>query len=513
MTEAADRVFVNAAVHPLVDPARAHEPAASAVAVRDGRVVRVTDDDEAGFLVGVETDVVDLDGLPLLPGFVDAHTHLTAVGRRLVRADLSGASDRDDCRERLRAEGEGGDDWLVGFGYDESGWPDARPLDRADLDAVSESGPVAAVREDMHLVSLNGAALERLGDALPASGVRTAGGEPTGVVVEAAAGAVLEAVEPGGSGLRDRLLAAQKRAHAVGITGVHEMVDRPALARAYRELDRVGDLSLRVRLYYYADLLDAVRDAGLVRDHGSEFVRTGGVKAFADGSLGAHTARLGEPYADAPDERGEWATDPDELADVAAAADAADLQVAVHAIGDEAIAAVVDAVEGADPAARHRIEHAEVLPDDLLDRLVDAGLVVSVQPNFLKWARPGGLYERRLGPERTRATDRFGDLREADAALAFGSDCMPLDPLFGIQQAVTAPAAGQRLSVTQALAAYTRGAAHAAGNEVQAGTIEPGKRADFTVLAASPWSVPEESIADVGVAMTVVDGAIVHDAR
>ena len=134
-----------------------------------------------------------------------------------------------------------------------------------------------------------------------------------------------------------------------------------------------------------------------------------------------------------------------------------------------------------------------------------------MQPNFLRWARPDGLYEERLGEERTADSNRFADILEAGVPLAFGSDCMPLDPLYGVQQTVTAPAAGQRLGVTDALRAYTSGAAYAAHAEAEYGTVEGGKRADFVVLAESPWAVDAEAIADIDVSMTVVDGEVVHE--
>ncbi len=509
MTDAADRVFRNGTVRTLTGES------AGAVAVRGGEVVRVGRASEVEFLVGVETDVVDLDGRVLLPGFVDAHTHLPLVGRYARHADLRDAADPECCLARLADAADAGGEWILGFGYDESRW-DGQYLTRDELDTVSDERPVAAFREDLHVASLNGVALERLD--LPAGDVRADDGDSTGVVVEDAVTAVFDAVEPDRAGTRDCLLAGQERALERGVTGVHDMVARPAVARAFRDLDRTGGLDLRVRLNYQRDLLDGVEAAGLTTNHGSGRVRVGAVKAFADGSIGGRTARLDDPYVDAGEESadgdapGQWDTAPDELRAFAERVDD-QFQAAVHAIGDTAIAAVLDAFGDSDATARHRIEHAELLTDDLIERLADSGLVVSAQPNFLKWAREGGLYESRLGPERARACDRFRDLLDAGVALAFGSDCMPLDPLFGIGQAVTAPAEGQRLSVTEAVRTYTRGAAHAGFDENRLGTVERGKQADFTVLDASPWAVADEAIADIDVTMTVIDGEVVYDGR
>jgi len=518
MTALPDAVFTNGEVHTLADPDETHE----AVAVRDGRVVAVGRSDEVDFRAGVETEVVDLEGRVLLPGFVDAHTHVTTLGRYLVHADLSDADSADACVERL-AELAADREWLLGYGYDESGWSAARYLTRDDLDRVSEERPVVAFREDLHTASLNSVALARLREDLPGADVRTEDGTPTGVVVEDAVGAVREATAPDREETAALVRAAQDRAVSLGVTGVHDMVRNSHAPRVYRDLAAAGDLRVRVRVNYWADHLDAVEEAGLRTNGGGRMVRTGAIKTLTDGSFGARTAKLRDPYEGggedgngtdgAANDTGQWVVDPDRLRDIVKRATALGLQVAVHAIGDRAIEAALDAVE--DAAAgdhRHRIEHAELMDDDLLARFAESGAVASVQPNFLKWAREGGLYDRRVG-ERRLSTNRYADLLDAGVPLAFGSDCMPLDPLFGVQQAVTAPDAGQRLPVTEALRAYTAGAAHAGFDEERLGTVEPGTCADFTVLERSPWTTPADGISDIGVAMTVVDGDVVYDDR
>ncbi|CDK38534.1 amidohydrolase [Halorubrum sp. AJ67] len=207
---------------------------------------------------------------------------------------------------------------------------------------------------------------------------------------------------------------------------------------------------------------------------------------------------------------------PEELRETVAAATDAGFQFTAHAIGDEAIAAVLDAYEEAsetDPGeARHRIEHVELADDEAIERLAETGVVASVQPNFLKWAGEGGLYEERLGPERTAETNRYREMLDAGVRLAFGSDGMPMDPLVGVHHAVNAPAEPQRLAVTEALRAYTSGAAYAGFDEDRLGTIEPGKRADFVALDASPWE-RSDAIDDIDVGLTVVDGEVVFDGR
>jgi len=513
MTRAADRIFTNGTVHPLDGgdtPGADDLP--EAVAVRDRRVVRVGSSHEVDFLRGVETDVVDLDGDHLLPGFVDAHTHLDVLGQQVLDADLSDADSAEAALDRLRGADPSHreDDWILGVGYDESRWG-GDVLTRADLDSVSDQRPVAAYREDRHVVSVNSVVLEQYRGAMPDGDVRTADGEPTGVLVEGAAEVVTEATEPGVEATREYLLAAQDRALTRGVTAVHEMVRSSTVPRVYRSLDLAGELDVRVRLNYWADFLDDVLGTGLVTNHGSGRVRVGAIKTCADGSIGGRTARLSDPYADADGERGELLTSPAELSELVDRAETADLQVAVHAIGDEAIAAALDALEDSG-GRRHRIEHAEVLTDELVTRLGEADVVVSAQPNFLKWAREGGLYDRRLGSQRRRGTNRFRDLQAAGARLAFGSDCMPLDPLFGIQQTVTAPDPRQRLSVTEAVRAYTQGGAYAGFDDRHTGTVRAGAVADFTVLSKSPWAVPDEELATIDVEQTVVDGEVVFRA-
>ena len=530
MTDAADRLFVNGEVRTLVPPdgsQGASDETHEAVAVRGGDVVRLGRSREVRFLEGVDTEVIDLDGRVLLPGFVDAHTHLTTVGRYLVHADLSTADSPDEAVDLLAEQAasletdssESATDWVLGYGYDESAWDDDRYLARGELDRVSTEQPVAAFREDMHVAAVNGVVLDRFADELagvPEETVPVDGdGEPTGVLFESAIDPIYEAVEPGPAATREIVVAALDDCAARGITGFHDMVRNSHAPRVYRDLDAAGDLTARVRINYWSDHFAALREVGLSTNDGSELVETGAIKSYTDGSFGGRTARLSEPYADAPAETGQWVVDPDELAGAVADATAAGYQFTAHAIGDEAVDAVLDAYEAdsaTDPGeARHRIEHVELADDAAIERLAESGVVASVQPNFLKWAGDGGLYDARLGERRTE-TNRYRDMLDAGVRLAFGSDGMPMDPLLGVHHAVNAPAPAQRLTVTEALRAYTHGAAYAGFDEDRLGTVEPGKRADFAVLDSSPWDDPE-AIREVRVAMTVVDGEVVYDGR
>jgi predicted amidohydrolase YtcJ len=508
MTDAADIVFVDGAVHPLTAD-ETGDPSAQAVAVRDGKIVRIDSTYEIEFLVGAETTVVDLDGGTLLPGFIDAHTHMEMVGRHEKEVDLSDVDDSQRCLDALASRCEETEDgWILGFGYDESNWG-GDYLTRDQLDDISTDRPVVAYREDMHTASVNSVVLDEYSHEMPDDDIERENGGPTGVVVEEALDILWEETRPDAEGMTEYLRAAQQRANSLGITGVHDMVRHSVAPRVYRDLDTGGELTLRVRVNYWRDHLDAVIETGLRTNHGSDRVQTGAIKTFTDGSLGGRTAKLSEPYHDDTETCGSWVVDPEEIHDLVDRVDSAGLQMTMHAIGDEAIERTLDAYDGTD-RTRHRIEHAEVLRDDLVDRLGDDEIVVSVQPNFLKWAREDGLYADRLGDERREASNRFGALADAGATLAFGSDCMPMDPLFGIDQVVNAPTPAQQLTVTEALRAYTSGGAYAGYDEDRLGTIEVGNCADFVVLADSPWET--DDIADIGVEMTVVGGDVVYDA-
>lgn len=503
MTEAADLLVINAEIHTLDDAG-----VVEAVAIRDGRVVKVGDEQSVGLLDGVDTVVIDAEGATVLPGFIDAHTHLRSTGRYLVHADLSNARGREDIVERLSDDRAVHGDWRIGVGYDESTWQERSLLTREDLDAVSESDPVAAFRVDMHTASINSVALELIGDDLPEEYVEIVNGRPTGVIVEDALSVVHAAI--GGESLTHELLTtAQQHALELGITCIHDMVRGSTVPRAYRDLELADELLLRVRLNYWRNHFDAVRELGLSTNHGSDRLTVGAIKSFSDGSLGGRTAKVSEPYEDG-DGTGTWVVDPDTLKDLVDAVEAADYQVTIHAIGDVAIDETLTAIERADDpgAARHRIEHVELATDDHIERLADSGIIASMQPNFHQWSEPGGLYESRLG-ERYDETNRLRDMYDAGVHLALGSDSMPMGPLYGIHCAVNAPFECQRLTVDEAIEAYTIGGAYAGFDEEKLGRLAPGYAGDLIILNRSPWEAPD-AIEDIEVTHTVIEGELVY---
>lgn len=503
MTDPADLVVVGAEVRTL----DADETIAEAIAVRDGRILKVGSMADVDRLKGVETTVIEAEGGCIVPGFIDSHTHLLSTGRHLVYIDLTGTHTREAALDALRSADDDG--WIVGFGYDESDWAGGGRLTRDELDTVSDDRPVVAFRVDMHTASINTAAYEIVEDQLDQADVVHESGEPNGIILEDAVGIVKRAATADGDE-RALILAAAEKATSLGVTGIHEMVRNPRAARAYHDLAQTDDLPLRVRLNYWSDHLDALEEIGVITNHGSEFVRVGAVKTFTDGSIGGRTAKVTEPYLD-EDGTGTWVVDPTDLRELVQRADDGGFQLTIHAIGDEAIDVTLDALEDTThpEESRHRIEHVELASDEHLDRLAASGIVASMQPNFLRWAGNDGLYDQSLGEERSRASNRFRDHLDAGVTVAFGSDCMPIDPLYGIHCAATARDARQRLPVTEAMRAYTIGAAYAGFDEHRLGTLEVGKCADFVLLDASPWET--DRIDQIDVNATIVDGMVVYE--
>jgi len=500
---------------------------AGAVLFRDGLVEAVGDAADCR-AAATDPEPMDLDGRTVLPGFVDAHTHVFSVGVQRIETDLSDAADRAEALERLSdnaADTDSGE-WVLGFGYDESTWPvgDRDYLTRDDLDAVSESHPVVAYRVDGHTAGLDTAALERVSFDGVEDDVVVADGRRTGRVVEEAVGRVRVAAHPDAGKLRRALAAAAERYHELGVTSVQTMAGLTAVRdhgnvrhEALHAARRAGELDLRVTYYVHASQAGSLSDLQLSSAFGDDRLRVGGLKTFSDGSIGARTAKLHGEYADEAGEDGLMVHDGDRLEAWFREAARADQQIATHAIGGAAIDEVIDRYEAVaeeyddDVNPRLRIEHAELAADEAIERMAEAGVVASVQPNFLKWSRSGGLYEARLGTDALAANNRYADMLDANVAVAFGSDKMPPGPLYGIQEAVTADHDAQRLSVDEALAAYTRGAAHAEFAEDEKGRLVPGFLGDAVVLDRDPYDSPD-AVGDCRVEATVLGGEVVYEA-
>ncbi len=480
-------------------------PGVDALAVRGGVIQAVGTFPELQGSIGPHTRILDLGGKTVLPGFIDAHTHFVRVGlERTFYVDLSGARSLDEALERLRvAARERQGEWVVARGWDESRWPERRPLVRADLDRVVPRRPCCAVRVDGHLVACNTPALARCS--------RSDGelvDRELGHLHEDAAWALLDAILPDRTTLVDAVVAASRHAAELGITAVAEMSGKPEYLRAYLHALEEGMLRTRVFLYLPLERLEAAVSLGMRRGFGGELLRVMGIKAFVDGSIGARTAALAVPYRDG-DTAGTLLLGAEELARAWRAASRAELQLAVHAIGDRAIAEVLRAARlaGISRHDRHRIEHLELPTEEHLRGMAELGLVASMQPNFVvNWSGPGRFYEDRLGPERDARIDPHALVLAHGIPLAFGSDGMPMGPLYGLSGAISPPHGPQRISPEEAIAAYTAGAAYSLFAEDELGEIAPGKRADLVVLSADPRTTRPE---DIRVEMTFLGGEVI----
>ncbi len=509
-----DLLFVNGVVLPAV--ADGGWRRAEALAVGGGRVVALGPAEELQALANGRTRIVDLQGRALLPGFIDTHTHLISEGLKETGfyLDLSTAGSLGELLERVReaVRRRGPGAWVLGRGWDEARWPEPerRLPTREDLDDLAPQTPVALVRVDGHILVANTQALRHVPPDVPEDEVDPVRGQ----LRERAAWALLRRLKPPLDELIDAVGAAQRRAHALGVTAVHDVVSSREQLRAYARLKRLGRLTLRVRLNPVVELLDALVEAGLETGFGDAWLHLGAIKLFADGSIGARNAAFGEPYADEPASRGKLNYPQDELDRLVKEAREAGFPLMIHAIGDRAIEAALTALEraGVAPEERARIEHFELPTEGQLEKAAELGVVASMQPNFVRWSGPGGLYERRLGSERDRRIDPHRRVVDAKIPLAFGSDMMPFGPLYGVHCAVNAPHPDQRLSVEEALDAYTRGAAYAGFQEHELGSLEPGKWADLVVLNDDPTRCPPEALKDLRVVETYVAGRRVFPA-
>jgi len=492
-------------------------------------------------LIGERTLVIALGGRRVVPGFHDSHVHFLGGGLSLARVQLKDAPDEAEFGRRLQEFDRKlpRDRWLLGGDWDHDR-TFAGKLPAADIvDRYVPARPVFLRRYDGHMALVNSVALKMAGiDAAtpdPPGGeiVRKPGSrEPTGILRDNAMDLVARLVpEPADEEIVEALQAAMRECARFGVTSVEDMDGSPTATRrrllaAYQRAAREHKLTVRIGLWWPLAEWQALAQLGVQRGYGNDWVRLGGVKGFVDGSLGSSTAKMFEPYVHEPNNTGVFVTPPARLEQWIRQADAADLQIAVHAIGDRANAELLDIYERVAPgpaarSRRFRVEHAQHLCTGDWQRFGQLGVIASMQPYHIvddgRWA------EARIGRERCARSYMCRSLHEAGAVLAFGSDwpVAPLDPLAGIAAAVHRrtldgrhpqgwfPA--QRISVETALQAYTLGSAYAAGVEKDRGTLEVSKAADLVVLSRDILDPAEiECLDRAAVLLTVVGGRVVH---
>lgn len=529
----ADLIITNAKIW-TVDKSR---PNAEALAVLGERIVAVGSSAEVDTWHGPQTKVLDAQGKLLLPGFNDAHVHFVDGGDQLQSVQLKDASTPEEFARRIgeRAKTTPKGEWVTGGDWDEQRWSPVTLPTKELIDPVTPDTPVWVNRYDGHESLANSVVLRLAGITAkspdPPGGliVRDAQGNPTGVLKDSAQDLVVKVMPPMTAAHRMRAIhQAMDHAASVGITSVQDMNPTYDDVKAYSELEEKGALTVRM---YVAPLETGWRDQakiGIRHAFGTPLLRMGAVKGYADGSLGSETAYFFDPYTDAPNTHGLLS---DEMHPVSGmqqrlrGADAAGLQICVHAIGDRAISMILDIYTQIEKTngkrdRRWRIEHSQHMAAKDFARYARLGVIASVQPYHAiddgRWA------ESRIGPDRIKRTYAFRTFLDNGVRLAFGTDwpVAPLSPMWTIYAAVTRATLDgknpdgwipeQKLTVAESIEAYTMGSAYAEFQEKEKGSITPGKLADFVVLSDDIFKIPPAAIKNVKIEATFLGGKLVY---
>ena len=521
----ADAIYVNARVwNDAKDGSFAQ-----AIAVKGENILAVDSNANVRALADAKTRVVDLGGRLVTPGFIDNHTHFVDASQSLTDVDLRDAATPEEFLRRIaaRAKAQPGE-WILRGNWDHELWGAKLP-ERSWVDAQTGSTPVFVVRLDGHMGLANSAALKLAGiddrtpDPVGGEIIHDAQGKATGLLKDTAMDAVYRIIpQPSAQRIDAALQRGFQEALSHGVTQVHDMSDGSWVAlESFRRVHAAGKLGLRV--YSFVPIADWAKLAEFVKANGrgDEWLRWGGVKGFVDGSLGSTTAWFYEPFTDAPSTSGLTMVDPKDLAARIEGADRAGLHVTVHAIGDRANDWLLDQyarvmqLDGKRDR-RFRVEHAQHLRPATFARYKQLNVIASMQPYHAiddgRWA------EKRIGPERLKGTYAFRSFLDAGVVLTFGSDwaVAPIDPITGIDAAVNRHTIDgkhpkgwqpqQRISVVEAVRAYTSANAYAGFQENRVGALKPGLLADFVVLSADLFSIDPAQIPKVKVLRTVIGG-------
>jgi predicted amidohydrolase YtcJ len=537
---AADLVLVNGKVWTV----NRSQPEAEAVAVWRDRILAVGKSDDVKAMAGPKARVIDLKGRRVVPGFYDSHVHLLGSGQRLGEVALKDAKDEAEFGRRLREFDQKlpRDRWLLGGEWDHDRAFGGQLPGAELIDKYVPDRPVFLRRYDGHMAVVNSRVLKMAGitakTADPPGGViyrKPGTQEPTGLLRDNAMGLVEGLVPaPSETEIIEAVRAALDEARQAGVTSVEDMdgsggATRRTLFRVYQQMARDGKLTVRIDLRWPLGEWEALARLGAEAGFGDDWVKIGGVKGFVDGSLGSSTAKMFEPFINEPGSTGVYVTPLDRLRRDITAADRAGLSVAVHAIGDQANAELLDIFAEVARAngprdRRFRVEHAQHLRPQDYARFKELGVIASMQPYHAiddgRWA------EGRIGAKRCASSYAFRSLLDAGAKLAFGSDwsVAPLSPILGIDAAVNRRTLDdknpngwfpeQRIGVAEAVEAYTLTSAYAASQEKDRGSIEAGKLADLVVLSRDILADKErDHIAETAVMLTVIGGKIVYQGK
>jgi len=543
----ADVIFIRANVYTGV-PASAQYTSilrGEAIAVLGDRIQAVGKNADIAKLKGPQTQVVDLGGHFVMPGFNDAHLHLADAGRQKLNVDLSGVKTLDEFRKRVLAKVEAAKsgEWILGGGWDETTWPVKVLPSRWDLDKISGGHPVFLDRVDGHLAVANTRALQLANVTLasrdPEGGQidRDANGQPTGILRDTAQQAVTAVIPQPTSDQRRRgieVALADLAAH--GVTSAQDYSPDWQNFQIYEEIEKEGKLTARISEWLPFD--DPIEELQKKRDSHPQsdlMLHTGMLKGFMDGSLGGHTAALLAPYADDPKNSGLPRYEAAKLNGMAKQRILAGFQLGFHAIGDKGIQMALDAYAEAETAAREqkvkaanggddfrlRVEHAQVTTSAQITRFKELKVIASMQPSHvltdMRWAQD------RLGPKRAATSYAWAAFLNQGVPLAFGTDypVEPVIPFRGLYAAVTRKSESgkqdyfseQKLTMDQAIAAYTTGSAFAEFEEKEKGKLAPGMLADFVVLDRDVTATAAEKVLATKVLRTVVGGKTVYEAK
>lgn len=527
-------------MHGAVWTANPRQPKANAVAVADGRILAVGTSAEMRELIGPGTKIIDLKEKSLLPGFIDSHIHFTQGGFHLLSVDLRNAGSETEFAQRIKAKAatlpKG--QWLLGGDWDHESWPGAQLPTRASIDSYTQETPVFVSRLDGHMGLANSRALRlagiKKGTPDPPGGLivrDSKTGEPTGILKDAAMDLMHHVIpDPTEAQRMEAAQAALAEARRLGVTSVHDMSAAQDLA-VYQKLLKTGELTCRINAFVPLPEWRKLAVLGIQAGFGGEMIKIGGLKGFADGSLGSTTALFFEPYTDSPQTSGlpnAMMIPEENMKRMIAGADKAGLQVVVHAIGDKANHIILNQFkqvteEEGSKDRRFRIEHAQHIHPKDIERFASLHVIASMQPYHViddgRWA------EKRIGPVRCQTTYAFRKLLDSGAKLAFGSDwpVAPMSPILGIYAAVTRRTLDgknpggwipqEKITTGEALQAYTATAAYAGFEEGIKGSLEPGKVADMVVLSGDLFGVPLEKIQDLAVVYTFVNGRLVYEKK
>jgi predicted amidohydrolase YtcJ len=543
----ADAIYIHANVYTgvLSNSAFVSILREEAIAVRGDRIQAVGKLTEIEKLKGPQTQVIDLGGHFVMPGFNDAHLHLADAGLQRLNVDLTGVKTLEEFRERVRAKVEKSQPgvWILGGGWDETTWPVPVLPSRWDLDEVSDGHPVLLDRVDGHLAVANTRALQLASVTLasrdPEGGKidRDANGQPTGILRDAAQHAVRAVIpQPTHEERRQGIEVALADLAAHGVTSAQDYSPDWENFQIYEDLEKEGKLTARIS--EWLPFNDSIEELKTKRDSHPQsdlMLHTGMLKGFMDGSLGGHTAALLEPYADDPKTSGLPQYEPAKLNEMAKDRVLAGFQLGFHAIGDEGVQMALDAFAEAEKAAREqkvkaanggddfrlRIEHAQVTTPAQIARFKELKVIASMQPSHLltdmRWAND------RLGAKRAATSYAWVAFLNKGVTLAFGTDypVEPVTPFRGLYAAVTRKSENgkqeyfpeQKLTMDQAIAAYTTGSAFAEFEEKEKGKLAPGMLADFVVLDRDVTAASAEKVLATKVLRTVVGGKTVYEAK